>query len=886
MRAFNSSGMWLDAPSGQDEWIRYGPLMGVLVRGLKPRSILQLGSCDDYLYYSLCHAVSEADLPTRFYSISPWLSDTSEAALKDRAYYEAQARNLSYSAFSTLMRKTPRDALDAFDDKTIDLLLIDARHCRDNVENTFETWTPKLSDCAIFAVHGAELSDRQSADARFWWSLATQLPSLTFPNPYRLGVLFWGPRTPDELRPLISVLTQAHGHDLIVDHYQQLGEACFQSAQMAARKSRLQQENQKLRQISQLLPQQRLLPLRPAQKIKLSFERQFLNALARSSGVVSKRSAQRFRSSAEKRDPRRDALAPDQSRYHWSYETIRAEWEKQRRSSKKAVTHLAETLKDGPLISIIATGSNPSVSHFTAFIKSVKEQSYANWELCLTGVDTFVPEVRRIACDYAQEDRRVRFVSDDSSGPFVARANGVIAGAKGRYIALVKYHDVLDPDALLLVARSLSEHPEAKIIYSDEDQISEEGLFLEPQFKPDWNRELLYATNYVSHLCAYEASLLRAVHGYRSGYDGSEDYDLLLRCVEHIEDRQIHHIPRVLYHSRVLPVNVTKPSSAAIQAAEAGRRALADHLERTQNKRIAVVPGRLPGTFRPLWPITGRPLVSIIVPTRDHVDVLRLAVESILEKTQYTHFELLIVDNGSVEFDTLSWLVEIQRLDDRVRVLRDGRPFNYSALNNDAVLQSHGDILALVNNDVAVISPDWLSEMVALAQRADVGCVGAKLYYSNDTIQHAGVVVGLGGCAGHGHKLAPKESHGYLGRLMVRQEYSAVTGACLVVRRAIFEEVGGLNQVDLPVAFNDVDFCLKVQKVGYRNLWTPWAQLYHYESLSRGSDDTPQSKARAQKEIAYMQRVWGTDSYRDPAYNPNLTLSSEDFSLADPVWNR
>lgn len=886
MRAFNSSGMWLEAQSRQDEWFRHSPLMGALVRGLKPRRILELGSCDAHLYYSLCHAVSEADLPTRCYSISQWLSDTSEAALKDRTYYEAQARNLSYSAFSALMRKSPHDALDAFDDKAIDLLLIDARHCRDHVENIFENWTPKLSDCAIVVVHGADLSNRRFADARFWWSLATQLPSLTFPNPHQLGVLFWGPKTPEELRPLVSVLTLAHGHDLIVDHYQKLGEAYFQSALMAVRKSRLQRENQKLRQISQLPPQQRLSPLRPANKIKLSFERQFLNALARSSGVVSKRSARRFRSSAEKRDPRRDVLAPDQSRYHWSYETIRAEWEKQRRSSKKAVTHLAETLKDGPLISIIATGSNPCVSHFTEFIKSVKEQSYANWELCLTGVETFDPEVRRISRDHALRDRRVRFVSDDCDGPIVSRTNRAIAGAKGRYIAFAEHYDVLDPDALLLVARCLSDHPEAKIIYSDEDRINQEGVFLEPHFKPDWNRELLYATNYVSRLCTYEASLLRAVHGYRSGYDGSEDYELLLRCVEQIEDRQIHHVPRVLYHSRVLPVNVTKSSSADIQANESGRRALGEHLERTQKKRIAIVPGLLPGTFRPLWPITGRPLVSIIVPTRDHVEVLRLAVESILEKTQYTNFELLIVDNGSVECGTLSWLVEIQRLDDRVRVLRDNRPFNYSALNNDAVLQSHGDILALVNNDVAVISPDWLSEMVALAQRADVGCVGAKLYYSNDTIQHAGVVVGLGGCAGHGHKLAPKESPGYLGRLMVRQEYSAVTGACLVVRRAIFDEVGGFNQVDLPVAFNDVDFCLKVQKAGYRNLWTPWAQLYHYESLSRGLDDTPQSKARAQKEIAYIQRVWETDSYRDPAYNPNLTLNSEDFSLAEPVWDR
>lgn len=292
------------------------------------------------------------------------------------------------------------------------------------------------------------------------------------------------------------------------------------------------------------------------------------------------------------------------------------------------------------------------------------------------------------------------------------------------------------------------------------------------------------------------------------------------------------------------------------------------------------VPGLLPGSVRVRWPIPEpAPLVSLLVPTRDGVAILRPCVDAILERTDYGHFELLILDNGSTCPETLGYMDEVEQRDTRVRVLRWNHPFNYSAINNFGARHARGEIIGLVNNDIEPIDAHWLTEMVAQACRPEIGCVGAKLYYPNDTVQHGGVILGLGSIAGHGHRFFQRDEAGFQGRLKVTQNLSAVTAACLLLRRSVFEEVGGLNESDLAVAYNDVDLCLKVREAGYRNLWTPHAELYHHESVSRGADDTPKKRARWLAECDYMRRTWGPHLDHDPAYNPNLTLVHEDFSL-------
>jgi O-antigen biosynthesis protein len=445
------------------------------------------------------------------------------------------------------------------------------------------------------------------------------------------------------------------------------------------------------------------------------------------------------------------------------------------------------------------------------------------------------------------------------------------------------HDDVLDHDALFYVAECIGQNPDAKIIYTDEDKIREDGTRYEPHFKPDWNRELLYSCNYISHLGVYDTDIVRKIDGFRPGYEGAQDHDLVLRCLPYVTDAQIHHIPKVLYSWRASPGSTADTADAKPYAWEAGIRAVASALLQQSGEPIEVLRGPYPFTYMPQWPLHSEPSVSIIIPTRDRLDITRVTVETILQKTDYKNYEIVIVDNGSIEPETLAWFEDVSR-SDQVRILRDEGPFNYSALNNKAVAQSKSNMIALVNNDIEVISSGWLREMVSLAARPSVGCVGAKLYYPNNTIQHAGVVVGIGGVACHPFKGLFREDPGYFARVMLRQEYTAVTAACLVVRRDVFNQVGGLNEQHLTVAFNDVDFCLKVHSAGYRNLWTPLAELYHHESASRKTEDTPEKKARFKSEVQYMIDTWQTDSFEDRAYNPNLTKAFEDFRLGPARW--
>jgi GT2 family glycosyltransferase len=391
--------------------------------------------------------------------------------------------------------------------------------------------------------------------------------------------------------------------------------------------------------------------------------------------------------------------------------------------------------------------------------------------------------------------------------------------------------------------------------------------------------DLFYSQNMFSHLGVYRADLLNEIGGFREELEGSQDYDLALRCLERIEPKQIHHIPRVLYHWRMHAESTEKSGDAKSCALLAGERALNDHFQRQNVNARAELVGFGYRVHHVLPDVP--PLVSLIIPTRNGLQLIRQCVESILKKTTYPNYEILIVDNGSDDPATLQYFKELQS-DPRIRVVRDDRPFNYSALNNAAVKLARGEVVGLLNNDLEVISPEWLSEMVSHALRPGVGAVGARLWYPNNTLQHGGVVIGLGGVAGHSHKHLPQKMSGYFWRASLIQSFSAVTAACLVIRKSVYEEVGGFNEDDLQIAFNDIDFCLRVREAGYRNIWTPYAELYHHESATRGYEDTPERQARFAKEVQYMKQRWGDTLLNDPAYSPNLTLGHDDFSLAWP----
>ncbi|WP_143729094.1 glycosyltransferase [Microbulbifer sp. GL-2] len=560
-----------------------------------------------------------------------------------------------------------------------------------------------------------------------------------------------------------------------------------------------------------------------------------------------------------------------------------AEWigkvETKRLGSPAGTVDLADTDRR-PLISIVVPTFNTDTDLLRACIDSVLAQTYSKWQLCIADDASSKSQVKACLREYQIHDTRIEVVFRKSNGHISAASNSALALAKGEYVALLDHDDTLAPHALQRVAEAIAENPQAQLFYSDEDKIDEQGKRFDPHFKPGWNPDLLLSQNYICHLTVLKLALVNQVNGFRPGVEGSQDHDLLLRCMPDLHAGNVVHIPEILYHWRAISGSTAQEGSAKNYAATAGLKAVTDYLESERLQAVAES-GIAPNSYRVRWNIPQpAPLVSLLVPTRDGLDILKPCVEAILSRTDYSNYELLILDNQSRCEATLRFLEGVSDSDPRVSVHRWDHPFNYSAINNFGVGLAKGEIIGLVNNDIEPINDDWLTEMVGQALRPEIGCVGAKLYYPNDTIQHGGVILGVGGVAGHSHKYFSRSEYGYFSRLHLVQNLSAVTAACLLIRKAVFEEVGGLDMDNLAVAFNDVDLCLKVREAGYRNLWTPYAELYHHESVSRGADNTLTKRRRAQREAEYMRSRWGDLLDTDPAYNPNLTLVHEDFSLA------
>ncbi len=532
-----------------------------------------------------------------------------------------------------------------------------------------------------------------------------------------------------------------------------------------------------------------------------------------------------------------------------------------------------------PLISIIMPVYNVESRWLEAAIRSVTQQIYPNWELCMADDGSTRAETQATLRQINHPRCKVKWLEHNQG--IAAASNAALTLATGDYIAFLDHDDELTTDALYHVVKAINEkNPD--LIYSDEDKLSLEGYYLEQHFKPDYSPDLILSTNYICHLSVYRKTLLEqiaAVEGQyvREGFEGSQDYDLVLRALDHAD--RIYHIPRILYHWRMIPGSTAARYDSKDHAWEAGRRAVEDALRR-RGDTSAVLRGPHPGSYRVKRTIQGQPLISILIPFRDQPDLLRACLDSILEKTTYPHFELLGVSNHSVLPETFMAMERYAATDRRIRFLRHDVPFNYSAINNFMAAQAAGEHLLLLNNDMTVINSDWLEALLEHSQRPEVGAVGAKLYYPDDTVQHGGVIVGVGGIAGHAHKNFPRQHPGYFMRLSLIQNLSAVTAACLMVKKSLYEAVGGLDEKNLPVAFNDVDFCLRLREHGYLNVFTPYCELYHHESKTRGYEDTPQKQQRFIQEIAYMrQRHAAILRNGDPFYNPNLPLDRDDFGM-------
>ena len=510
-------------------------------------------------------------------------------------------------------------------------------------------------------------------------------------------------------------------------------------------------------------------------------------------------------------------------------------------------------------------------------IRSVIDQTYADWELCMAdGSDEAHGNVERICRQYMRKDLRIKYQRLEENLGISGNTNACLEMATGDYIGLFDHDDLLHPAALHEVMRAICEQ-DADFIYTDENTFHEkpEDAFC-PHFKPDYAPDTLRSYNYICHFTVFSRELLDEVGNFRREFDGSQDYDMVLRLTE--KASKIVHIPEILYFWRAHSGSTAGDISAKPYTMDAARRALGEHLDRV-GLVGEVEDSSIPSTYRIKYTISGCPKVSIVIPNMDHADTLRTCISSILEKTTYENFEIVIIENNSRKEETFAYYDEL-KTDPRIQIVTWEGKFNYSAINNFGVREAAtGEYILLLNNDIEVITPDWLQEMLMFAQRPDVGAVGAMLYYPDDTIQHAGVVLGIGGVAGHAHKYFPRGDFGYMSRATIAQDLSVVTAACVMLPRTVWDEVGGLDET-FEVAFNDVDLCMRIRKAGYLIVWTPYAELYHYESKSRGAEDTPEKKKRFEGEVRRFQARWKSElAAGDPYYNPNLTLVREDFSV-------
>ena len=531
-----------------------------------------------------------------------------------------------------------------------------------------------------------------------------------------------------------------------------------------------------------------------------------------------------------------------------------------------------------PLISIVMATYNTPKEYLKQAIESVLMQTYPYWELCIADDASDDENTIHTLKYFAKQNKKIKIKFRKVNGKISLASNDALDMMNGKYVAFMDHDDMLAPNALFEVVKAIDKNPEIKLIYTDEDKIDEKNRRYDPHFKSDWNPDMFFSQNYISHLSVVETDLLKKIGFLRTGYEGAQDYDLLLRVIEKISSCEIRHIDKILYHWRAIEGSTAFDPSEKPYTSKAGLLALKDYFSRKYSE-VKIVEGTAYNTYKVIYPIMDEPLVSLIIPTRDSYDILSRCIQSILDKTTYKNYEIIIVDNQTKDSRTLTYFDELRKAYQHIRIIRYDHPFNYAAINNFGVSHAFGEVVGLINNDIEVISKHWLTEMIQHALRPEIGAVGAKLYYDNNTIQHAGVIVGLGGVAGHSHKHFHREEYGYFSRLQIIQNLSAVTSACLLIRKKLYQEVGGMNETHLEVAFNDVDFCLEIGKKGYRNLWTPYAELYHLESVSRGAEDTEEKKMRFLKEIKYMQKKWGDRLLYDPFYNVNLTLDHENFMI-------
>lgn len=924
----------------QSAWLEHGPFAFWLIDAIRPASLVELGTHNGFSYFSFCQAVQQLGLSTACYAVDTWEGDEHAGFYGENIYAQVAGVNgQQYSGFSTLLRCRFDEALTYFGDGTVDLLHIDGRHRFEDARHDYETWGPKLSPRGVVLFHDINVRERRFGVWRLWEELSAQYPSFAFLHGHGLGVVAIGPDVPDGLRPLLDA--DASQTDLIRTVYARLGLAIQRQYELdqtryalhetmatrdklrsmlaheagAAKAARAEAQAAQARaeQITQSSLWRATRPLRG-----------IINWTPRPARMVLRRGVKAlWWAATPHRMPQRLTtlrVRPQEGRpaspsrlWRVLQKNLQVAWRASKsprlpaplRALRRQVSHSAlfHAIRDAlharqvsdhdytapnrpadlgarigalarrPVFSVVVPLYDTPMDVFGKMTASVLAQWYPQWELIL--VDDCSPDQSVRDAARALDDPRIRLLCLDRNQGIAAATNHGLAQAHGDYVVFLDHDDELTPDCLFELATCIADE-DPDYLYSDEDKIEPDGSFSDPFFKPDWSPDTLMSLMYTGHVSCVRRTLLEQIGGLRPEFDGAQDWDMVLRITE--TAKRISHVPKVLYHWRITQHSTASDPSVKPYAIEAGRRARQAALDRRGLAGTTEAIPEHPGFFRVRYDVQGTPLVSIIIPSKNNGTVLKRCIETIVQRSHYRNFEIVLIDNGSTDPATLACLAELGKIP-QLRIIRHDAPFNYSEINNLAAHAAQGSLLLFLNDDTEVLSQDWLERMAGYAQLDHVGAVGAKLLYPRHLkIQHNGII-NLADGPSHAFHRGNAATPGYFMRNLIEYDWCAVTGACLMIERRKFDEVGGFDET-FPVAYNDVELCFRLLEHKYFNVICPTVQLIHHESLSRGIDTKNEVKTRRlMQDHERLYRIHPQFESHDPFHNPNLAPDNLFFAL-------